>query len=164
MHYTVRHASPEDLNIIEQIYAQARLFMAQTGNPTQWGSNHPPHDQLVQDIQEQKLYVITEFDIIHGVFYFHIGDDPTYYEIFEGAWRSTAPYGTIHRIAGDGSGGILKAAVQYAGNQIDHLRIDTHHDNLVMQNALRKLGFSRRGIIYIEDGSPRIAYDKILAE
>lgn len=159
MEYTVRHAQTEDLGRIEEIYAYARRFMAETGNPTQWGSSHPPHNQLERDIQAQNLYVITRGDTIHGVFYFLIGEDPTYNEIFDGAWRSESAYGTIHRIAGDGSGGILKQAVSHCLGRINHLRIDTHHDNVVMQKALNKLGFSRRGIIYIEDGTPRIAYD-----
>lgn len=161
MDYTVRHALTKDLDVIEAIYARARVFMEQTGNPTQWGTNHPPHDQLVQDILEKNLYVITNLETIHGVFYFHIGEDPTYKSIYEGSWRADSLYGTIHRIAGDGSGSILKTAVAYAEQQISHLRIDTHQDNLVMQNALRKQAFTRRGIIYIEDGTPRIAYDKI---
>ena len=105
--------------------------------------------------------MITEGEIIHGVFYFYIGKDPTYDYMEDGAWASDTPYGTIHRIAGDGTGGILKSAVAFCGSRIGHLRIDTHHDNVVMQNAVKKQGFQRRGIIYIADGSPRIAYDRI---
>ena len=114
---------------------------------------------VITDISENKLFVITDGESIHGVFYFWVGEDPTYQRIDGGAWRSDTPYGTIHRIAGDGSGGILKTAVTYAEGIIGHLRIDTHEDNHVMQGAVKKLGFQRRGIIYIADGSPRIAYD-----
>ena len=28
-----------------------------------------------------------------------------------------------------------------------------------MQGAILKFGFEQRGIIYVEDGSPRLAYD-----
>ena len=97
--------------------------------------------------------------IIHGVFYFYIGTDPTYGVIEDGNWRSDTPYGTIHRIAGDGSGGVLAAAVAFGKTKINHIRIDTHHDNKIMQRAIAKQGFCRSGIIYLEDGSPRIAYD-----
>ena len=45
--------------------------------------------------------------------------------------------------------------------QIAHLRIDTNEDNRVMQRTVEKAGFTRRGIIYIADGTPRIAYDLI---
>ena len=96
---------------------------------------------------------------IHGVFAFILGVDPTYLQIYEGAWRSDTAYGTIHRIASDGSGGILSAALEYAKSTTSHIRMDTHADNHIMQRALAKAGFSRRGIIYIADGTPRIAYD-----
>ena len=36
--------------------------------------------------------------------------------------------------------------------------IDTHEKNKTMQHVVEKLGFKRCGIIYIEDGTPRIAY------
>lgn len=160
MEYSVRKAMAEDLPRIEEIYAYARAFMVKTGNPNQWGKTNPPHGQLVEDIRLGDLYVITDQEQIHGVFYFWIGPDPTYAEIFEGSWTSEAPYGTIHRIASDGSRGILRTAVEFCGKLSDHIRIDTHHDNVVMQNAVAKLGFRRSGIIYIADGSPRIAYEK----
>ena len=162
MVYTVRNAAREDLARIEEIYAYARGFMARTGNPNQWGTTEPPHDQLVEDIQNERLHVIEDEAGIHGVFYFYIGVDPTYDYIEDGSWRSDSLYGTIHRIAGDGSGGILKTAVSWCDNLINHLRIDTHRDNTVMQAAIAKQGFDRRGIIYICDGTPRIAYDKLI--
>lgn len=159
MEYVVRKAEQADLGRIEEIYSYARQFMEQNGNPNQWGKSHPPHDQLIRDIEEGNLYIITEADRIHGVFYFFIGEDATYATIYDGAWHSNKPYGTIHRIAGDGSGGILAVAVAFAKQNIGHLRIDTHEDNHVMQRAVEKQGFRRCGMIYISDGTPRIAYD-----
>lgn len=159
MNYTVRNAVSEDLDRIDEIYAFARAFMEKTGNPNQWGKTNPPHEWLVDDIKNKLLHVITDESGIHGVFYFYIGEDPTYGEIEDGAWCSSEPYGTIHRIASDGSGGILRTAVAFCKEQIDHIRIDTHHDNVVMQNAVAKLGFQRSGIIHLANGSPRIAYE-----
>ena len=160
MTYSIRNAVEADLPRIEQIYAYARTFMAENGNPNQWGTTNPPSDQLVDDIQKALLFVVTAGEEIHGVFYFYIGDDPTYETIYDGAWHRNDAYGTIHRIAGDGSGGVLKAAVEFCSGKIDYLRIDTHHDNHVMQRALEKQRFQSCGIIYIADGSPRIAYDR----
>lgn len=161
MEYTVRKALPGDLPRIEEIYAYARGFMARTGNPNQWRGNHPPVDRLKLDIAEGKLYV-AEGDQIHGVFYFAQEIDPTYLEIYHGSWHSNRKYGVIHRIAGDGSGGILKTAVAFASLLCDYLRIDTHEDNRVMQNALGKLGFLRCGIIHLANGEPRIAFDRLM--
>lgn len=158
MEYTVRLAELTDLPRIEQIYQYARDFMERNGNPNQWGKTNPPTQMLHEDIAKHRLYVIASEDKIHGVFYFYIGTDPTY-RFIEGQWISDAPYGTIHRIAGDGSGGILKTAVAFAKTKIGHLRIDTHADNLIMQRAVARQGFRECGVIYIADGSPRIAYE-----
>lgn len=159
MEYTVRNASWEDLPRIEQIYADARRFMAETGNPHQWGNTTPVTSLLEDDIRKGLLYVMVSDGIIHGVFYFYIGADPTYGSIEDGNWLSDAPYGTIHRIAGDGSGGMLATAVAFGKKKINHLRIDTHEDNKIMQRAIAKQGFSRCGIIHLANGSPRIAYE-----
>lgn len=159
MEYSVRPAGERDMRRIEEIYAYARAFMAAHGNPNQWGTTHPPREQLEQDIAAGNLYVVTAEETIHGVFYFFLGPDPTYLHIENGAWHADRPYGTIHRIAGDGSGGILGAAVGFGKQRTDYLRIDTHEDNKVMQRAVEKQGFRRCGIIHIADGSPRIAYD-----
>ena len=44
----------------------------------------------------------------------------------------------------------------------DHLvLLVTHEENLVMQSAIAKCGFTRCGIIYLESGDPRIAYEKL---
>ena len=161
MAYQIRYAKETDWKEIQALYATARQFMADHGNPDQWGSKYPPDEMLLQDIAREKLHLIYDECGIHGVFYFAIEEDPTYNEIFDGAWSWSVQYGVIHRIAGDGSGGVLGAAVEYASGQISYLRIDTHKDNYVMQRALTKQGFSRCGIIWLEDGTPRIAYDKL---
>ena len=53
----------------------------------------------------------------------------------------------------------MDAALAFCKGIISHIRIDTHQDNKVMQHVVEKHGFRRRGIIYIADGSPRIAYE-----
>lgn len=40
----------------------------------------------------------------------------------------------------------------------DNVRIDTHEKNTTMQHQVEKNGFTRCGIIYLENGAPRIAY------
>ena len=157
--YSIRNAELTDLPRLEEIYAYARSFMARTGNPNQWGTKNPPTAQLAEDIRRKELYLLEDAVGIHGVFYFAMGEDPTYQTIYEGSWLSREPYGTIHRVASDGSGGVFVSALRFCKSRTDHIRIDTHHDNQVMQRLVEKHGFSRRGIIYISDGSPRIAYE-----
>ena len=156
---SIRLATQADMTDILEIYAQARHFMAENGNPTQWGRHHPAREVLEEDIVMRRLYVVEDLERLCGVFMFMVGSDPTYAYI-EGSWRSNAPYGVIHRIAGVG-GGVFAAALEYCSDIINHLRIDTHADNKPMQHVVEKAGFSKRGIIYVADGTPRIAYDRI---
>ena len=159
--YQVRKARWEDFDRILEIYAIAREFMVKTGNPTQWGTNYPPAAMLEGDIPAGNLYVV-EDDAIHGVFAYFTEPDPTYAYIEQGAWLDESPYGVVHRIASDGSvKGTGSFCISWAYDQCGHLRIDTHGDNTVMQNLLKKLGFVRCGTIYVvEDNDPRIAYEK----
>lgn len=157
----VRKATQQDFSRILEIYAYARNFMAQNGNPTQWGMTYPDAELLQEDMSEERLYVVTCGDKVCGVFMFTIGVDPTYALIEDGAWHSDALYGTIHRIAGDGSGGVFGACLDYCKNRINYLRIDTHENNKIMQHVVTQAGFRRCGIIYTDDGTPRIAFDRI---
>ncbi|SDG79761.1 acetyltransferase [Marvinbryantia formatexigens] len=160
--FEIIKAEEQDLPGILEIYAYARGFMKKTGNAFQWKDSYPPEELVAEDIRAGQLYVIKEKAVIHGVFTFFIGEDPTYARIEQGRWLSDEVYGTIHRVAGDGTvHGILGAAVTFAEQQIRHLRIDTHKDNKVMQHLIKKNGFRECGIIYTGDGSPRIAYEKL---
>ena len=158
--YQIRKAEMADLPRILEIYAYARDFMARTGNPNQWKKTNPPRVTLEADIPAGNLYVL-EDQGIHGVFAYFTEPDPTYSYIEDGAWLDDSAYGTIHRIAGDGTGGVFGAALAYAVMQNPHVRIDTHEDNKVMQHILQKHGFQRCGIIYLANGEPRIAFEKV---
>ncbi len=98
----IREARIEDIERILEIYDIAKAFMRQTGNPHQWNSRYPDLKTLEEDIHKQQLFVMEENSIIHSVFAFIIGEDPTYKKI-EGAWLDHSTYGTIHRIASDGT-------------------------------------------------------------
>jgi hypothetical protein len=86
--------------------------------------------------------------------------EPTYDRI-DGAWLTDGPYGVIHRIASyPGVHGIFSAVIAYAAQRYAHLRIDTHRDNRIMQHLIEKHGFTYCGIIWLEDGSERLAYER----
>lgn len=154
----IRKATSADLPALERLYAGAREYMKRSGNPNQWGDSNPPLEVLEGDIGAGQLYVIEE-NGIRGAFALIFGADPTYGYI-EGEWLQTGPYATIHRLAGDGSGGIFALAVEYALSQTEFLRIDTHADNATMHHLLQKHGFSRCGVIYLRNGAPRVAYER----
>ena len=71
-----------------------------------------------------------------------------------------------HRIAADGTmKGVGKFCIDWAYAQCGHLRMDTHGDNTVMQNLLKKCGFAHCGTIYVEeDDYPRLAFEKASGE
>ena len=158
--FKIRAAQQSDLDEIEKIYAHARRFMAENGNPTQWRDGYPRRELLAQDICRGELYVAQKENGLCGVFLFVIGKDPTYAYIEDGDWISDASYGTIHRIASR-SKGLFGEALEFCRQKCSHIRVDTHMDNKPMQHLAEKYGFSRRGIIYVEDGTPRIAYELI---
>lgn len=162
----VRKTTEADFDRVMEIYAGARTFMAEHGNPNQWGpTNWPPAELIHQDIACGKGHVCEHEGRVVGTFFFDMGPaiEPTYAQIDDGAWLDDGPYGVVHRIASDGSvPGIGTCCIQWAFDQCGHLRIDTHADNTVMQNLLRKLGFVHCGTIYVyEDRYPRLAFEKL---
>lgn len=162
---TIRKTQLTDLETLRQIYAHAREQMKQNGNPSQWGDSHPSESVIQADIRNSRSYVIEENGKICGAFSFIIGEDPTYQVLEHGRWLNEAPYGTIHRLAGDGSvKGIFAACLAWCLSRISNIRIDTHRDNLIMQHLLEKNGFIECGIIYTADNSPRLAYQKSLSD
>lgn len=149
------------------IYAAARAFMAQSGNPHQWGpTNWPPEALVRDDIARAKSHVCVHDGRIVGVFFFDYGTniEPTYEHIEDGGWIGDEHYGVVHRVASDGSvKGVGTACIEWALAECGHLRIDTHGDNTAMQRLLDKLGFTYCGTIYVEeDNYPRMAYEKVI--
>ncbi|AKK11999.1 GNAT family N-acetyltransferase [Corynebacterium uterequi] len=159
MHITP--ATLSDLPRMLDIYATARDFMARAGNPTQWAGGYPSEQLLRQDIAAGDSFLVRDDDgVVRATFMFHVGEDPTYTRI-DGAWPNDAPYGTIHRVASDGSvRGVVATIVEHCARQIPNLRADTHRDNAPMQRALAATGFELCGIITLPDGSERLAYQR----
>ena len=155
----IRPAQMEDLPRLQEIYDIGRAYMRKTGNMLQWVNGYPQKELLMEDIQKGQLFVIEEEGAVRGVFAFILGDDPTYSYIEDGRWPNDLPYGTIHRIASDGTAkGIVSKALAFALGHTAQVRADTHQDNKTMQHVLEKNGFVRCGIIYLENGDPRVAY------
>ena len=114
---------------------------------------------LEADLNRAQLYIWEANGAIHGVFVLQLGEEANYREI-QGAWRSDTPYGTIHRVASDGAvPGLFAACMDFCRARVNHLRIDTHRDNGVMQHLILKHGFVPCGTIWVEDGTPRLAYE-----
>jgi len=159
--WSIRLAQEADLPAIYELYAAARQFMKESGNPDQWADRHPASEVLKKDIALRQLYVCLDDEDILGVFCYFFAPEPDYHTIYQGHWLNAKPYGVVHRIAsGSRQRGVASFCLDYAFRQCGNLRIDTHRNNIPMQKVLAKNGFSPCGIIYIADGSERIAYQK----
>lgn len=158
---TVRPAVEEDLPAMMEVYDTARRFMRKSGNQRQWINGYPGLELVSEDIRHGQSFVCTQGEKIVAVFCFFVGDDPSYHEIREGSWLNDAPYGVVHRLGASGTiPGAGRFCLDWSFARCGNLRIDTHGDNLVMQHVLEKNGFDRCGLITIEDGTQRVAFQK----
>ena len=173
-----------DLPRLIELFRQARETMRADGNTEQWAGEYPSQEVVLEDIRLGHCFVIEDNEEAVGVFAFIPGVEPTYDRIYESefsdgapaprlaAWLDdTLPYATIHRLAStQDSSGVAQACFSWAMEQCRKfgldgqpytLRVDTHKDNHIMQHCIQKAGFTYCGIIYLADGSPRLAYQKV---
>lgn len=157
----IRKAQMQEIPEIMGIYHTARNFMCAHGNETQWVDGYPSEELVEEDCRNGWLYVCEDHGEIAGVFMFYTEEEPTYRTIYEGSWLNDRPYGTMHRMASSGRvKGVSAFCLNWCFEQCRNVKGDTHADNYVMQKVFEKNGFKRCGIIHVENGSPRIAYQK----
>ena len=160
----IRLAVSNDFSRVREIYAAARAYMKENGNPEQWGDSDPEDELIRGDIEAENLYLCVEGTEILGVFFYAEGADPTYQRIYNGRWLNEESYGVIHRIAvAARQRGVASFCFDYALTRCKNLKIDTHRDNLPMQRSLEKNGFVYCGIIHLENGDRRVAYQKSIS-
>lgn len=162
MQLDIVKASLSDLDRLMEIFDTARRFMASTGNANQWINGYPQRELIAGEIEQGHCYVCRDREgVIVGTFCFIKGPDPTYAYIEDGEWPDDEPYYVVHRLASSGScKGIFDACMDWCFRVCPNIRVDTHADNKVMQHLLLSRGFSRCGIIYIANGTARIAFQK----
>ena len=156
----IRKTTEKDLPFVSDIYENAKRFMKESGNPTQW-NDKPNIETAREDMERGVGYVAEEDGEVLAVFMFSVGDDETYAEIYDGSWLNSEPYAVIHRIAVKEQGrGLIGYCIDECFKICPNLKIDTHRNNIPMQKALTKRGFEYCGIIYLENGEERLAYQK----
>lgn len=162
----IRHARIDDRNALLNIFDSARRFMKASGNPNQWIAGYPSCELITRDIVQDNCYVLeNEEKAVTATFCFLPGPDPTYARIYDGAWLNDRPYGVIHRLASDGTQkGVAAACIAWCSARCLNLRADTHRDNVVMQHLLKKNGFVRCGTILAANGTPRIAFQRVVPD
>lgn len=160
----IRQTRLDDLASVMAMYDYARGFMKEHGNGNQWINGYPSEELIISEINAKHSFVCEDDNgELLGTFCYIEGVDPTYLKIYDGEWLNDEPYAVIHRMASNGKRkGIAAECLEWAYKHCDNLRVDTHSDNIVMQNLLTKHGFKRCGIIYVANGTERIAYHKIV--
>lgn len=160
----IRKTKLSEIDSVMEIYKAAREFMKRNGNPNQWGDNRPAQSKIEEDIKSGVSYVCEDDGQLLGVFTYIFGeDDPTYLYVENGQWLNDEPYGVMHSVASLTSGkGVGRFCIDWALEQSHNVRIDTHADNKTMQFLLNKMGFSHCGTIYLENGDPRMAFQKTI--
>ena len=160
---TIRRATIDDLPRILQLRDLARGIMRSDGNRCQWPEGYPARETFRRDIEVGHSYVMEQDGTIVATFAFIPGPDPTYAVLYDGQWLDdTHPYYVIHRIASTPtSHGVMDRLLQFCFSQTNNIRIDTHRDNHIMLQAMKRHDFTYCGIIHIANGDERLAYQRI---
>ncbi len=172
-----RKTTEADLAAVVQIFEDARRGMHKAGIP-QWMDGYPAEADIRADIENGYSYVLCEDDRIVATAAVLLSGEPTYTVIRDGAWLTDSAddnntsYVAVHRVAtaADVRGrGLASAILQNAADiGRNHgkisLRIDTHEMNLPMQRMLARNGLRYCGVITLQNGDLRNAYEKLLTE
>lgn len=165
----IRKAVEADVEAIAGLYDQARAAL-KAARVDQWQDGYPNGSDALADIRANRGYVLTENGRVVAFACLGFGEEPTYHVIEQGRWLDQGGYGFLHRVAvspemkGRGAAGLffdeLKRQARERG--LSSVRGDTHRDNLPMQRVMAKNGLEYRGIIHVEDGTERMAFEALL--
>ncbi len=173
----LRRAEISDTDSIYRIIREAQTQMARLGID-QWQNGYPDRAAIEADISRGVgLVLCTDESSENGgevmAYCATIYDgEPTYTQIHNGKWLtdSNSHYVVVHRLAVADHfkhQGIATHFMQLierlaVERKCRSFRIDTHSDNRYMHALCARLGFVRCGTIYVSDGTPRVAYEKVL--
>ena len=164
-----RKAVESDVNSIMNIIKQAQSYFKEHGID-QWQDGYPNIETIRNDISNKYGYVLLKDNNVIGTAAVSFDGEKTYDFIYDGKWLSNNEYAVIHRIAVDSNYKGLGFASLIIKNVekiclskgVHSIKIDTHRGNKSMQRLLKKNGFEYCGIIYLDDKSERIAFEKTL--
>lgn len=164
----VRKAEFKDVDQIVEIMNQAKAYFKEKGIP-QWQGDYPDETDVMEDIRNDGAYVISDGNDVIG-YSFIAGIHEPNYDHIEGKWLNSNLYYVVHRtcISNTCKGhGIASILISFAKEKalaegLHDIRIDTHEMNHSMRRLIEKSGFAYCGVIYVEDGSPRYAYQLLI--
>ena len=165
-------AEAKHIDIILAMAEQATAQLKRLG-VDQWQRGYPNREAWLKDIEKGAAWLAVEEGKVLGTMSFFTEPEEAYAKI-EGAWLADAPYASLHRVCvADESKGR-----GVAGKLFEHgftlarehgaasVRIDTHRDNVPMNRAISKAGFTYCGVIRLiggeENGNERVAFELLL--
>lgn len=167
-----RFATKEDLPALVHMSQQAIANFRARGIK-QWQGGEPSEAGLSAAIDRQVIHVLEEDGTVLGMITVVTGPELSYQTI-DGKWLNDEPYCAFHRVCVEESlkgrgiaAKLFSCSEDYARSQgFTNVRIDTHPDNVSMQRALEKSGFTYCGGLILREGAeagdPRIGYQKLL--
>ena len=164
-----RKTKKSDIKDVMKIIKQAQKYFKEQ-EIDQWQNNYPNEDIINIDIENDESYVLLKDNEIIATTVISFNREKNYETIVDGKWLTDGEYEAIHRIAVTDKlkgYGISNKMIAYAeslcrNRKIKSIKVDTHRDNLSMQALLKKNNFKYCGIIFLEDGAERIAFEKVL--
>ncbi|MGX4644511.1 GNAT family N-acetyltransferase [Holzapfeliella sp. JNUCC 80] len=154
----LRKGNFSDIQDIMIIIDEAKKFLQNQGS-TQWQDGHPNINQIRQDVDEGVGQVLIVNNQVAGYVALTTNREESYLSIKGGKWMSDDSYATIHRMAisskfrGMHLSNYMMVSVISKGTDknIYNFRVDTHPQNLIMQNILKSIGFQKRGQVKVDD-------------
>ncbi len=164
----LRKATETDIKSIMNIVKQAQYYFKENGI-NQWQNNYPNIETIKNDIKNGYAYVLEDNGQVLGTVAVSFDGEKTYDTIYDGQWLSNNKYAVIHRMAVDNNckgKGLSEVIMKYIKNlclekDIHSIKIDTHEENKSMQRVIAKNDFKYCGIIYVDDKSSRMAFEKL---
>ncbi|WP_299016745.1 GNAT family N-acetyltransferase [uncultured Polaribacter sp.] len=169
----IRLSTTENIPAIMTIIDDAKSYLA-SQNIEQWQNGYPNAEQVANDIKNGESFVVfNDDDKIIATSMFTLRKEPTYQKVIDGEWiiSEDEVYGVIHRMAvkkehrKEGLALFLFEVFhkQLKDKNVKSLKIDTHEDNVGMQNLIKKLGYKYCGIIYTSYNAKRLAFEKVIS-
>ena len=162
-------ATTSDVDEIMNIIKVSQEYFKEQGID-QWQNNYPNERVIEEDIKNKSSYVLKEDNQVLGTAMVSFSGEKNYDKIYDGDWVSNTDYAVIHRIAvhfnqrGTGLSSIFLEKIEELckNEKIPSIKVDTHRANMPMQKLLLKNGYKYCGIIYLDSGDERLAYEKLL--
>ena len=167
MKFEIGKTEEEDAAAVAEMYREGSAFLRASG-VDQWQNGYPNEEAVQGDLTEGTGYVMETERGVDGYACISFTGEPCYADL-QGEWLSLQPYVVIHRMAisndckGKGAAGAFFGFAQSlcAERQIHSMKVDTDADNKMMQQVLKKFGFTYCGTVCF-DNSEKIAFEKLI--